>query len=127
MAALMAAGGLYLLLGATNYIPIALLLLVASLVLVGLSILVHHRIFWRLTSDRLIESRDLFATSLQEMELADIRSIDVSQSLRQRLLSLGMVSISSAASSEFLIVMSDIPNSHAVAETIRKARLKRLG
>jgi uncharacterized membrane protein YdbT with pleckstrin-like domain len=100
--------------------------MVGGLALVGLAILVHHRITWSLTSDRLIQRHDLFATARQEMELADLRSIDLTQSVRQRLLGLGNVAVASAASAEFLIVMSDIRHPEGVAETVRQARLKRL-
>jgi uncharacterized membrane protein YdbT with pleckstrin-like domain len=81
---------------------------------------------WSLTSDRLIERRDLFASSRQEMELIDVRSIKVSRSLLQRLLGLCTVAVASAASAEFLIVMDDIRNSQRVADTVRQARLRRL-
>ena len=56
----------------------------------------------------------------------DVRSIEVSRSLPQRLLGLGTVVAASAASAEFLIIMSDIRNPQGVADTVRQARLKRL-
>ncbi len=59
------------------------------------------------------------------MELIDVRSIEVSRSLLQRLLSLG-VAVASAASAEFLIIMSDIRDPQHIADTVRQARLKRL-
>src|SRR5712692_10621608 len=74
----------------------------------------------------LIERRDLFASSRKEMELVDVRSIEVSRSLLQRLLGLGTVAVASAASAEFLIIMSDIRDPQHVADTVRQARLKRL-
>jgi hypothetical protein len=44
----------------------------------------------------------------------------------QRLLGLGTVAVASAASAEFLIIMSDIRDPQLVADTVRQARLKRL-
>ena len=68
----------------------------------------------------------MLASRRREMELADVRSIKVDRSLTQRMLGLGSVTIASAASAEFLIRMSDIPNPERVAEMLRQARLKRL-
>jgi hypothetical protein len=44
------------------------------------------------------------------MELVDVRPIEVSRSLLQRLLGLGTVAVASAASAEFLIIMFEIPS-----------------
>jgi uncharacterized membrane protein YdbT with pleckstrin-like domain len=100
--------------------------MLGSIALVVLAGLARRGTTWSLTSDRLIERRDLFASSHQEMELIDVRSIEVSRSLLQRLLGLGTVAIASAASAEFLIIMSDIRDPQHVADTVRQARLKRL-
>lgn len=83
-------------------------------------------ITWRLTSDRLVEQRGILARSRREMELADIRSVEVNQRVMQRALGLGDVTIASAASADFAIRMHDIANPQGAAETIRRARLKRL-
>ena len=56
----------------------------------------------------------------------DVRSIEVSRSLPQRLLGLGTLGVASAASADFLITISDIRNPQQVADTVRQARLKRL-
>ena len=81
---------------------------------------------WNVTSDRLIERRGLVASRRREMELSDIRSVEVSQRVVQRMLGLGDVTIASAASSDYAIRLNDISNPQFAAETIRKARLKRL-
>jgi membrane protein YdbS with pleckstrin-like domain len=60
------------------------------------------------------------------MELIDVRSIEVNRSPLQRLFGLGTVIVASAASAEFLIVMTDIRNPQQIADTVRQARLKRL-
>ena len=102
------------------------LLLIGSAAVFGLIALARHNISWSLTSDRLIERRGLLASRRREMELADVRSIEVTRSLGQRLLGLGNVMIASAASAEFLIRLSNIPDPEQVAEMLRQARLKRL-
>lgn len=81
---------------------------------------------WSLTSDRLIEKRGLVASRRREMELADIRSVEVSKRVLQRMIGLGDVTIASAASADYAIRLNDIGAPDEAAETIRKARLKRM-
>jgi uncharacterized membrane protein YdbT with pleckstrin-like domain len=81
---------------------------------------------WSLTSDRLIEKRGLVASRRREMELADIRSVEVDKRVFQRMFGLGDVTIASAASADYAIRLNDIYDPDEAAETIRKARLKRL-
>jgi uncharacterized membrane protein YdbT with pleckstrin-like domain len=95
-------------------------------VMLGMVALARSYTSWSLTSDRLIERRGFLARHRREMELADVRSIEVDRSLVQRLTGLGNVMIASAASTDFLIRMQDIPDPERVAEILRQARLKRL-
>ena len=81
---------------------------------------------WSLTSDRLIEKRGLVASRRREMELADIRSVEVTKRVMQRMIGLGDVTIASAASADYAIRLHDVFDPDNAAETIRKARLKRL-
>ncbi len=119
----MCIGGLFLFGEPSGSSLLGLLLMLGSIALVVLAGLAHRGTTWSLTSDRLIERRDMFASSHQEMELIDVRSIEVSRSLLQRLLGLGTVAVASAASAEFLIIMSDIRDPQHVADTVRQARL----
>jgi uncharacterized membrane protein YdbT with pleckstrin-like domain len=91
-----------------------------------LAIIRTRTVSWRLTSDRLIEQRGIIARSRREMELGDIRSVEVTQRVIQRALRLGDVTIASAASTDFAIRMHDVASPAAAAETVRQARLKRL-
>jgi len=86
----------------------------------------HRSVSWRITSDRLMEQRGILATARREVELQDIRSIEVTRRLRQRLAGLGDVNVASAASADYMIRMTDVYDPDGVAETVRKARLKRL-
>jgi uncharacterized membrane protein YdbT with pleckstrin-like domain len=81
---------------------------------------------WSLTSDRLIEKRGIVASRRREMELADIRSVEVDKRVFQRMFGLGNVTIASAASADYAIRLNDITDPDNAAETIRKARLKRM-
>jgi membrane protein YdbS with pleckstrin-like domain len=105
---------------------IGLMLIAAAAAMTGLTSLRRRYTSWSLTSDRLIERRGFLATHRREMELADVRSIEVDRSVMQRMLGLGNVTIASAASADFVIRLHDIPDPERVAEILRQARLKRL-
>ena len=96
---------------------------VAQLISIALR---RHFISWSLTSERVIENKGILARHRREMELADVRSVDVEQRFMQRAMGLGDVIIASAASADYAIRLYDIPDPEGVAETLRRARLKRL-
>lgn len=123
---ILTAGGLYCIGGRPANARLGLILIAAAAVALALAGLKRRNINWSLTSDRLIERSGLLASRRREMELADVRSIEVTRSLSQRLLGLGNVMVASAASAEFLIRLQDIPDPERVAEILRQARLKRL-
>ena len=91
-----------------------------------LGLVANRTVDWTVTSDRIIERRGMLASNRREMELADIRSVEVSQRVLQRLLGLGNVTIASAASADFMVRLNHIASPGEIAETVRKARLKRL-
>lgn len=96
-------------------------------VLVWIITMIRARtVSWSLTSDRLIEKRGLIASRRREMELADIRSVEVDKRVFQRMFGLGDVTIASAASADYAIRLNEIQDPDLAAETIRKARLKRM-
>ena len=74
----------------------------------------------------MIEDAASLSSRRREMELADVRSIEVNRRFIQRAIGLGDIGIASAASADFMIRMFDIPDPERVAETLRQARLKRL-
>jgi len=119
-------GGLFVLLASSVDFRLGLGLIAAAILTVTLATLRRRSISWSLTSDRLIERRGLLASHRREMELADVRSIEVDRSLWQRLLGVGDLKIASAASTDFMIQMRDVPDSERLAEILRHARLKRL-
>jgi membrane protein YdbS with pleckstrin-like domain len=106
-------------------VPAVLLLALAGFLLLMVT-LARRNTSWSLTSDRLIERSGFLARHRREMELADVRSIEVDRSLMQRMLGLGNVAIASAASADFMIRLWDIPDPERMAEILRQARLKRL-
>lgn len=96
---------------------------IARLALAGLE---RHSISWSLTSERLIERTGLFSSRRRELELGDIRSVEIDRRLSQRLFGVGTVTVASAASADFMIRLEDIADPEGVAETLRRARVRRL-
>ena len=119
-------GGLYMLFVPRLDFRVGLSLLAAAVLIITLATLHRRCTSWSLTSDRLIERRGLLASHRREMELADVRSIEVARSFWQRLLGIGNVMIASAASADFMITLWDVPDPERIAEMLRQARLKRL-
>jgi membrane protein YdbS with pleckstrin-like domain len=122
----LACGGLVALLATQIDFRAGLGLIAAAILIIALAVLHRRYTSWSLTSDRLIERRGLLASHRREMELADVRSIEVDRSFLQRLLGIGDVMIASAASVDFMIKLHNVPNPERVAEMLRQARLKRL-
>jgi uncharacterized membrane protein YdbT with pleckstrin-like domain len=117
--------------GRTWYVQHNLWRLAFALMALGVAIFVsglvaNRSVDWSVTSDRIIERRGVLATNRREMELADIRSVEVSQRLLQRMLGLGDVTIASAASADFIVHLNHVAKPGRIAETVRQARLKRL-
>lgn len=113
--------------GAAGGLLIVALVLIALGVISVLSVAIARRhLAWSLTSERLIERRGVLSTRRRELELADVRSVEVDRRFSQRMLGLGDVIVASAASADFVIRLLDIPDPERIAEILRQARTKRL-
>src|ERR1700730_15998848 len=118
--------GLYFIVAPHGNPMIGLGLIALAFVIFGLVYLARIYTYWSLTSDRLIERRGLLSSRRREMELADVRSIEVTRSLGQKMLGLGNVMIASGGGVEFLIPFAGLPGPEEGGEMLRQARLKRL-
>jgi uncharacterized membrane protein YdbT with pleckstrin-like domain len=98
----------------------------ASFLVAIIAIAARRSTSWSITSERLIEYRGMVLSRRREVELADIRSVEVNRHLIQRLLGLGNILVASAASADFLIRLENVVHPDDIAEMIRRARLKRL-
>ena len=105
---------------------LAVLPLALSFLLALATIFIRRATSWSITSERLIEYRGVLLRRRREVELADIRSVEVDRRLGQRMLGLGNVKVATAASADFLITLEDVVHPDDIAETLRRARLKRL-
>jgi uncharacterized membrane protein YdbT with pleckstrin-like domain len=97
-----------------------------GILVIVMAFLTNRFLTWNVTSDRLIERRGFLSSRRREMELADIRSVEVDQRFLQRVVGLGNITIASAASADYSILLNNIRNPEAAADMIRQARLKRL-
>ncbi len=104
----------------------AAVLIAAGIARLAAAGLERHSISWSLTSERLIERTGLFSSRRRELELGDIRSVEIDRRFSQRLLGVGSVTVASAASADFKICLEDVADPEGVAETLRRARVKRL-
>lgn len=125
--ALVCAGlGIAALLGGRQHWPLGAGLIVLAWIVVALVVVARHSISWSLSSERLIERQGFLSSRRRELELADIRSVEVSRRFLQRLLGLGSIVVSSSASADYLIRLDDVANPDGIADMLRQARLKRL-
>jgi uncharacterized membrane protein YdbT with pleckstrin-like domain len=101
--------------------PILFALCVLAIALYGLGLLLL--LFWWLgcrattvtvTDKRTILRTGLFSKHTSEVFHKDVRNIQVDQSLGQRVFGVGTISISTAAQSDFEIIVSGIPNPDGV-------------
>jgi len=126
IAGVLAGAGIYRMITHPGTPALALLMWAGAAAVLGMISLARRYTSWSLTSDRLIARRGLIASHRREMELSDVRSIEVDRGVMQRMLGLGNVTVASAASTDFVISLFDIPDPERVAEMLRQARLKRL-
>ena len=77
---------------------------------------------WTITSGRVIQRKGIIARYTSEVELTDIRSVQVLQPALWRLLGIGSVLISTAGQSGIEVSMSGIPNPQVIADLIRRER-----
>lgn len=105
---------------------VSLILFAVGAAELALTAMRRHFISWSLTSERVIESKGVLSRHRREMELADVRSVDVERRFMQRAMGIGDILIASAASADYAIRLYDVPDPDGVAETLRRARLKRL-
>jgi membrane protein YdbS with pleckstrin-like domain len=122
----MIGSGLWLLDSPDGDTVAGIILIVAGVALLGIIYFGRGCTSWSITSDRVVEQRGAIGKLRREMELTDVRSIQVARMPLQRIFGLGSVMVASAASADFLIWMNDVRNCEQIAEMLRQARLKRL-
>ena len=74
------------------------------------------------TTERVHQRAGLIARNTSEIEVRDIRNVQVKQGVLRRLLGIGDVGISTAGQSGFEITFAGIADPHGVAELVRQVR-----
>ena len=80
-----------------------------------------HAIRWVLTTERLRVVRGMLSRSTEEFELTRVRDVSYEQSLAQRALGIGTVTVVGTDASSPTVVLHDIEEPEQVKELIRQA------
>ncbi len=79
--------------------------------------------FYTITDERIKVVKGLFGKDIENFEMIRVQDIDVSQSLSERMLGVGDITISGADTSTPTIILRNIPKPHDVYELLRKTWL----
>jgi uncharacterized membrane protein YdbT with pleckstrin-like domain len=80
-----------------------------------------HAIRWELTSERLRIIRGLLNRSTEEIELTRVRDVSYEQSLAQRALGIGTITVVSTDTTAPKLLLHDVDEPEQVKEMIRQA------
>jgi hypothetical protein len=80
-----------------------------------------HAIRWVVTNQRLRVVRGLLSRSTEEVELTRVRDVSYEQSLAQRALGIGTITVVGTDATAPMVVLHDIEEPEAVKELIRQA------
>ena len=79
---------------------------------------------YKITSERIRITRGLLAKQKEDVELVRVQDIDQKQTFRERIISVGDISIRSHDSSHPLVVLNNVRDPETVHELLRKAVLE---
>jgi hypothetical protein len=79
--------------------------------------------FYTITNERIKVVKGLFGKDIENFEMIRVQDIDVSQSLSERMLGIGDITVSGADTSSPTIVLRNIHQPHEVYELLRKTWL----
>lgn len=80
-----------------------------------------HAIRWVLTTERLQIVRGILSRSTEEIELTRVRDVSYEQSLAQRALGIGTITVVGTDATTPMVVLHDVEDPEAIKETIRQA------
>jgi hypothetical protein len=80
-----------------------------------------HAIRWALTSERLQIVRGILSRSTEEIELTRVRDVSMEQSLAQRALGIGTITVIGSDATTPMVVIHDVEEPEEVKELIRQA------
>ncbi len=76
------------------------------------------------SNERISFRKGMFSKNIKEVYLSDVRSVEIDQTVVQRIMKTGRVEISSAASSEAEIIIDGIPDAYEIKTIIDEHRRK---
>ena len=97
-------------------------LLLAGLVFGMVAIQVRFGADWTLTTDRLSQRLGIISRQTSEIELGDVRNVQLRQGVVDRIVGIGAVLVSTAGQSGFEIIVSGIRDPEEFAEAVRRGR-----
>jgi len=80
-----------------------------------------HAIHWELTTERLRVVRGILGRSTEEVELTRVRDVAYEQSLAQRALGIGTITVVGTDATSPTVVLHDVAEPETVKELIRQA------
>jgi hypothetical protein len=80
-----------------------------------------HAIRWVLTTERLQVVRGILSRSTEEVELTRVRDVSYEQSLAQRALGIGTITVVGTDATAPMVVLHDVEEPEAIKEMIRQA------
>jgi hypothetical protein len=80
-----------------------------------------HAIHWELTTERLRVVRGILSRSTEEVELTRVRDVAYEQSLAQRALGIGTITVVGTDATSPTVVLHDVAEPETVKELIRQA------
>lgn len=86
----------------------------------GLEVLRHRAIRYKLLESRVSARRGLLSRHVIELRIRDVREVTVSQEAVERILGVGRITLSSAASTREELVLVGVANPQQVASMIRR-------
>ncbi len=111
----------------TTLLILGALLVVAGLATLGARMIAARFEALRITTQRTIWSRGFIQRRTSEVQHDDIRNIQLTQGVVERLLGVGGVAVSSAGQDDMEIHARGIPNPQKVIDTIRKHQRRLVG
>lgn len=108
--------------GAVGYAYVGLALLAASAGTLGFWKLQSKTMTITVTTKQLIIAQGLFSRDTLEVPVREIQDIRLTQTLTERLVGIGRLSISNSSQEDDEVELKDIPNPQTLKKTIDKAR-----
>ena len=91
-----------------------------------IAIIKRNSLVLRVFSDRLNLETGWLSKRILDIYIADIRTIEVKQSMWQRMLNIGRMEIDTAASADDVLIADGIPNPVGVRNRIQELRQKKM-